>query len=211
MTSNVTPGTTQVVQTVTRHALTHGRIGHRMTEGAARPAAPSSISQGTEERGRASRDVRVRVVCASGGTARFGQTVSGRRAKIRMAARMIASTRVQAMSATRAANRTRSPGRRHAVEREHAEERLDERLGHIEDELDDVVAGVRDEQQQDDPQDQQDLQDAEREGHDPRGERGAAGSGRRIGACPVVRTLVTAGAGATMTGRRSAVSRVVVR
>ena len=38
---------------------------------------------------------------------------------------------------------------------------LDERLGDVEDELHDVVAGVGHEQEQDDPQDQQRLQDAE--------------------------------------------------
>ena len=49
----------------------------------------------------------------------------------------------------------------HAVEREHPDERLDEGLGDVEDELHDVVAGVGDEQQQDDPEDQERLQDAE--------------------------------------------------
>ena len=53
------------------------------------------------------------------------------------------------------------------VELEHSAERRDERLGHRVDEVDDAVAGVRDEEQQDDPEDQQRDQDPEQQRDDP--------------------------------------------
>ena len=71
---------------------------------------------------------------------------------------------------------------RRLVEREHAAERLHERVGQGHDQVDDGVALVGDQQQQDDPQDQQGLQDAEREGDDADGRRGPARPGRRVGA-----------------------------
>ena len=98
----------------------------------------------------------------------LGQIASaGRREKIRSPARISASIRVQPMSATIAATSRIEPwSADDPVEREHADERLDERLGDVEDRLDEVVARIGDEQEQDDAQDEQRLQDAERERHD---------------------------------------------
>ena len=104
------------------------------------------------------------------------------REKIRMPARMSASTSVQPMSATIAATSSTEPWS--------AVTRFSENMPRngstngwvtLKIELHDVVAGVGDEQQQDDPQDQQRPAGSRTEGHDPRGERRAAGSGGDIG------------------------------
>ena len=125
-----------------------------------------------------------------------------------MAARTSASTSVQPISAT--IGRDVEHGALiggHVVEREHADERLDERLGDVEDEADDVIARVGDEQEQDDPQDQQRLEHAERKGDDTGRDRGAAGAGRHVGALGRP-DAVGGGAGARYGSTRGSTVRV---